>query len=469
MGGLKLKTTLEKAVDSYRNFLEDVRELPQPRIYRNSTPVVEMNGVPLGIWDVMTAAVISNLNILLVGERGEGKTQLQAEIMDGFFGGNATYIRMRDNFRSKDLFEVYNLGKLFSGKGTTLEAKEKTLAIANALTVIDEINRAHEKVQNQVYDIYDGYIIFDGPKGPEKIQLGRSLDNGLNFHCVIASANINAARYASTNPMDPALLDRSHVILNVDNFVPSTTDYAVALSEVTSPKVIDYKNKDHTETIVHINKRIMNTKISLDGLIAMLYLSQGINHCLSPKNPAKSKRAVLSSLPGMCEGCNELGKGCGYIYPVSMRSEKAIITLARGLKVVADAKSNPERLDLRVRYQDILTAFKIVAPYSGMLDEQWVKNHYLGNQQFAIDVITEKISEEITTRKDAMSEAYLEASKGSLSEVQKNRFKDRWSFFADFLVAVNSIAKSLNKDIKTLTPEEREKHAMTHPVLRWIL
>ncbi len=160
------------SLKEYNALLEKVRALPQPRIYHNSTPVVNVCGTNLTVWDVMTAAVIGNLNVLLVGERGEGKTQLESELQNAFFGGNGTYIRMRDNLRVKDIFEVYNLGKLFDGKGTVLEAKEQTRAVRNPITIIDEINRAHEKVQNQVFDIYDGYIIFEGPNGPEKIHLG---------------------------------------------------------------------------------------------------------------------------------------------------------------------------------------------------------------------------------------------------------------------------------------------------------
>lgn len=119
LGGIKL---LEETLKDYQSLVKKVQELPESRIYHNSTPVINN----LNVWNILKAAVISNLNILLIGERGEGKTQLQNEVKSLFFGDRATYIRMRDNLRIKDLYEVYNLRKLFDKQGTVLEAKEKS-------------------------------------------------------------------------------------------------------------------------------------------------------------------------------------------------------------------------------------------------------------------------------------------------------------------------------------------------------
>lgn len=450
---------------AYQTVLDQVKLLPQPRVYRNSTPVANVSGENLTVWDAMTAAILGNLNTLLVGERGEGKTQLENELKNALFGGNATYLRMRDNLRIKDIFEVYNLDKLFHGKGTVLDAKEQTPAVKRPLTIIDEINRAHEKVQNQVLDIYDGYIVFEGPRGPEKIQLGVEIEKGLYFHAAVASANI-AARYTGTSPIDPALLDRSHLVLNVDNFTPTTVDHAVLLAEVSTPKVIDYVNSDHTQQIIGIHRHVKDMRLSLDGLIALLYLRKGIDHCIHPENETHSKTPVLAAMPAMCEGCNELAKGCGYTYPVSIRTEKAIAMLAKGLKVVGDSKSDEVR-SLRPGYQEILTAFTLVAPYSGMLDQRWIDQEYLSNEQFAISALVQGIGKAITDRKKDLHAASAEAFAGELSAGTKGRFTERWEWYGDLLVALNTAAKKIG-NLSKISAEERAAAVKDFPVLRWL-
>jgi hypothetical protein len=168
----------------------------------------------------------------------------------------------------------------------------------------------------------------------------------------------------------------------------------------------------------------------------------------------------------MCEGCNELGRGCGYTYPVSIRSEKAIALLAKGLKVVADAKSG-EVSSLRVRYQDILSAFKLVAPYSGMLDERWVAKEFLGNQQFAIDNIAQGIGTELNAMSSRLKTGYTEAIAGKLTEQTKEQFQGRWGWYGDLLVAFNTAAKGAG-DLTTLDPETLAKARLQYPVLRWM-
>lgn len=449
------------ALKEYSSLLEKVNALPKPKVYRNSTSIVNMCGTDLNTWEVITSAVISNLNILLIGERGEGKTQLQNELRDAYFG-KATYIRMRDNFRAKDLFETYNLDKLFEGKCTVLEAKEKLPNLKNPLTIIDEINRAHEKVQNQVFDIYDGYIIFEGPNGTEKIPLGVPVEDGLNFHSAIASANVG---YSGTSPMDSALLDRSHLILNIDNFSPTTIDNAIILSETITPKVIDYKSENNTERIVDIYRGAKQIKLSIDALVALLYLRKGIDYCIKPENK-HSKMPVIKSLPDICEGCNELGKGCGYTYPVSTRTEKAVTLLAKGLKVMADAKSGDVQ-SLRVRYQDILGAFTLVAPYSGILDERWVDKEFMGNQQFAVNLIAQNIAKEISMLSSRMKNAYTEATLGELKDNTKAQFQERWGWYSELLAEFDASAKKFG-NLAKLSRKEIAEAAKEHPILRWV-
>src|SRR3989344_6600739 len=54
------------------------------KTYRNTKPVI----ANLNVTDLVKAAVLAPLNVLLVGDTGTGKTQLSADIYNGYFAGN---------------------------------------------------------------------------------------------------------------------------------------------------------------------------------------------------------------------------------------------------------------------------------------------------------------------------------------------------------------------------------------------
>ena len=118
---------------NYLELIDKLRRLPQPKIYKNSTEVCRIKGTPLNLWDVVTAALIARLNILLVGERGEGKTQLATEINDTYFGGRGTLIRAHPDLKIKDIYTALNLEKLASAKGDTHQALEIVASTKNPL------------------------------------------------------------------------------------------------------------------------------------------------------------------------------------------------------------------------------------------------------------------------------------------------------------------------------------------------
>lgn len=452
---------LEEKLKAYESLTKKVKGLPDSRVYHNSSCVINN----LNVWDVLKAAIISNLNILLIGERGEGKTQLENEIKSLFFGDRATYIRMRDNLRVKDLFEVYNLKKLFDKEGTVLDAKEKIATVRNPLTIVDEINRAHEKIQNQVFDIYDGYIIFEGPRGPEKILLGIDMGNGLYYHSAIASANIGS-NYAGVSPIDSALLDRSHLILDIDNFTPTVSDFARIISEVTTPRVIETNPEDHTAEIVDIFSGVKDLKLTFDALIALLYLRKGLEYCSHPENPVHSKSPILNSIPDICEGCNALGEGCGFIYPLPVRSTKAVALLAKGLKAVTDSKSGKVS-KLRVDYHDILSAFCLVGPYSDILDKSWVDKEFLGNQQTAITNIVNTISSQMVNNSQILNKSFKDAVAGELNPVVAGMFEGRWAWYPELLSYFNQAAKKYG-NLTKLSEDAKKSALEEYPLLRWL-
>lgn len=296
------------------------------------------------------------------------------------------------------------------------------------------------------------------------MSLGIKLDEGSYFHSAIASANIG--NYAGTSPIDSALLDRSHLILDIDNFTPTTCDFAEIVSGATTPKIITVKPEDHTQEITEIYSKVKDIRLTFDALVALLYLRKGFDYCSHPENPAHSKSPILSSIPDICEGCNALGEGCGFISPLPTRSAKAVTLLAKGLKVVSDSKA--EKISkLRVDYHDVLSAFCLVGPYSEILDQHWTDKEFLGNQQVAITNIVNTISSQMHNDSQLFHKAFKEATAGELNSTTVSMFKDRWSWYPELLSKFNQAAKkygnltNLNEDAKKSALEE-------FPLLRWL-
>ncbi len=449
----------------YTDFIDKIKKLPQPKIYKNSTEVVRIRGVSLTLWDVILAAVISGLNILIVGERGEGKTQLAQELNNTCFGGKGTFIRAHPDLKTKDIYTALNLEKLSSAKGDTHQAIEVAKTVKNPLTILDEINRVPQITQNQALSILDGYISL--PERNENIFFGVD-----GFHIGIATANLGRL-YSGTFPFDPAYLDRSHLIINVDNFPPTTIDLIKIQQEDINPRVKSSDKEDHTQDIVEIWHNLKNMSLSLDGLIADLYLKKNLDYCV--KSPTRRKTTVKDDIPNMCQGCSsemeegKLGDVCGYVIPTSTRSFKAYKALAFGLCAIADAKVGKSTFTFP-GYEEILQAFRITAPYSGMLDPAWVRRDHHGNPYLAIDFLYRRIRSNIEERIDYIKKAFSDAFFGKLNSDSIDVLGEEWSWLGEILNEINLIARNSSeglikeiKEGKTLYTQDFWIASILHP------
>lgn len=422
---------------NYLELIEKIRKLPLPKIYKNSTEVCRIKGVSLTLWDIITAAVISGLNILVVGEKGEGKTQLALELNNTYFGGKGTFIRAHPDLKTRDIYTALNLEKLSSARGDTHQALEVVESVKNPLTVLDEINRVPQITQNQALSILDGYITL--PEKNENIFFGVD-----GFHIGVATANLGRT-YSGIFPFDPAYLDRSHLIINVDNFPPTTTDLIKIQQQDINPRLETPDQEDCTRDIIQIWQSMSEMSLALDGLIADLYLKKSLDYCV--KSPTRRKSTVRDDIPNMCQGCSsegregELSEVCGYIVPTSTRSFKAYKALAFGLCAVADARSTTPALTLP-GYAEILEAFRITAPYSGILDSAWVKREHHGNPYLALDFLYHRIKSSIEERIDYIKKAFSDAIAGRLTRNSIETLGEEWFWLEEILNEINLIARN---------------------------
>ncbi len=83
--------------------------------YINSREVLNAGGVSLAMEDILKATLIGELNVMLVGETGEGKTQLEKDIL-GLFGNQGLFVLGRNDMRVRDLLQMMDLEAFHSGE-----------------------------------------------------------------------------------------------------------------------------------------------------------------------------------------------------------------------------------------------------------------------------------------------------------------------------------------------------------------
>lgn len=409
---------------TYRNLVKIVKGLPGFPVYRNSTPIITLNGIALNIEDVVKAALLSELNILLIGERGEGKTQLMQDINACLFGGKGTYIRARPDMKIKELYELLNLNTL---------KKELSPRVKVSFTQIDEINRTPPIIQNEFFHVCDGYIEYEG----------KSVPLGEGFHVAIASANVKNERYGGTFEMDDAILDRFSLVVNIDHYPTQTKDdlEIITSSAGKSPKLERTQGQNHAAKLRDVCrelKAMREEKLDLDAYVALLYLKRGIDWCMIKQ----SKRIISYAIPTICKQTNCIrlkAEDCGYIRPLSERAIETVAALAPALRLVADAKQG--RGEGIVTYEEILEAFRLVTPYAGILDLIWVKNSYFSNPNLALDAVIERINNRFLQKKEAAKVAINLALRGKLSDEIKEHFTEEWIFFLNLLEEINFLGK----------------------------
>jgi len=421
---------------NYLDLVKLYKTLPSLRRFQNSCEVLNMNGVKLTIEDVVKAALINNLNVLFIGEKGDGKTELMRDIQYTLFGGNGTWIRADRSLKIDKILSDFNLEKIVSGEGKVSEAKElRKEYIQSPITFIDEFNRMPEITQNELFSLTDGTFSYDG----KQVKLGI---NG--YHVVIASAN-PGAKYIGTFLSDPALLDRFHLIINFSNYQPEIIDLSNIVLEFNSPRCQPFTQlNDYTNTIIQLWNGVKYLNLTLDGLLSVLFLRKGVDYCESGKG-SHSKIKMAAYIPGqICEGCHSAGGSCGKVFPLSTRGLLNVKCLAAGLKVVSDSKrKNVEHPD--IDYLEIFNAYSLIAGCSGIIDERWVGSKYYGDIGLFINLVLKEYTNAFENKKNEIGGAFKEALEGKLSEEMLTYFDGMWGWLKELLLLYNTASQVIGE------------------------
>lgn len=392
--------------------------------YVNSSPVFQVGGVDITVGDVVKAATLARLNTFLIGETGEGKTQLENDVL-AWFGNKGLFVLGRNDMDLRDLFRQLNLGKIDELKkkgGSDKDLRELTSAVLYHIFVNDELTRCIPAVQNQLFNLFDGYIEIDG----KKYSLGGGWCVGL------ASGNVGNGKYLGASDTDRALLDRMHVILDLDNFPTSSVDDIVILTKTNDPRVKDSEGKDLSTKIIDAHSELKKGVIPIVEYVASVYLMKGLDYL--PDAP-HSKRLMKNVWPNSVKGHDE-GSDAGLIYPVSKRSAFSVLSLSQALKAVARSKGAESIDDLDTFFE----AFRLTGSYSGILNQGWVNEEHYGNPYVALGALIDNYKKEFGEKKDLVARSIGMAQQGKLDDKMLSQFDGRWSFMKDVLSYVASNA-----------------------------
>jgi len=400
--------------------------------YRNTTPVIRFNDAELTVEDIVFASLVGQINLLLVSERGEGKTQILNDALYGIFGGYGSYIRCTPDMEIKDVFTAINLEQLKKKEGTTESVIETTEAVKYPFTAIDELNRAPPIVQNQLLQILDGYIEVNG----KRYNLGIQYDKGKWYHVAIATVNIDLEKYAGTFGIDLALLDRFGIVLDLDYYATSPDDVLALLVDMTSSKLRISEKRDLTRDIIELHKEVLKETVPLEVIIGALYLRDGIDYI--SREPYSQRK-----LKSFSEKIHESGALQGLMRPISIRTARQIIQLYKTLNVITKVKGY--RADEELYFDNFVSLLPLVLPYSGALNSNKVETLFYGNPMLAVEQVKREIMSAFFFIKPTLVKSFRKLKAGSLTTKDLLVFNNEWSFLRQILEKELSLVKEREK------------------------
>jgi hypothetical protein len=485
-----------------------IRDIRFPT-YRNSTNVLSVGDVSLTMEDILKAALISRLNTYLVSERGEGKTQIAYDCLS-LFGNRGFLEQGRNDLEMRDIFTQLNLGAIYEKKAlfekithawnpetariekfvpmydptagmlkVTADQKivdaymdicsvsqERMRSIASQagspLYVVDELTRCIPAVQNQFFNLFDGFVTIDGlayplgqsyfevqySSGESKVVMGGIPEDeiqrltlqghtvtGGHYSIGIATGN-SGNGYVGVSEVDSALLDRMHLIIDLDNFDTQPIDDLHMLAKRNDPRVTPTQNNDYLEKFVQLHHHIRQRKSPLMHYVAAVYLMKGLDYAKDVLG--NSKRKNKNAWPEIInikekkddDAANHaMGSDEALIFPVSKRSAITYLKLTNAIEAVAEAKG----ASIQNHAEVFFDTFALVGAYSGILNGAEVDKNYHRNSYEAMSAIVTGIKAEFKDRQEMICASIGAAQRGKVDPTMTRDFTGRWSFMNSLL------------------------------------
>ena len=394
-------------------------------VYQNSTELIRLAGAPFYMRDFVDACLYGRLNLFLQGDTGSGKTQLAKDTMN-YFPDKSMFVLGRNDMDIRELFQQINLGKLKSAKSSQ-ELKELTEKVGYRLFVVDELPNCISAVRAQLFNLFDGFVEINGQTYP--------IGNG--YSVGIATGNIGQKFTESSNDLGRALKDRMYVTIDTDYFKPTALDTFAILSKNTNPRV-DFnsgsENRDLENKILTAHQEITSEEMPFEKLIIANYLIHGLDYVeidWRQTTKTKLKDAWPNAITNHGQGSDE-----ALILPVSPRAAKSILRLSQALDYIAKQKGASEQEIQDANFDSVMQAFKFVGAYSGILNENAVREKYGNDKYSAMDAVIQTTRTQYESQAENISAGLHMANEGKKSKKVLDNLRGRWSFMRDFLEGI---------------------------------
>ena len=215
-----------------------------------------------------------------------------------------------------------------------------------------------------------------------------------------------------------------HVTIDTDYFSPTPSDTLEILSENTNPRVefTDY-DEDNCKDIIKKYEELKSEEIPFEKLIIANYLVHGLDYCSKV-----SKRKMKDAWPNQLEN-HEQASDAALVLPVSTRAAKSILKLSQALDKISKEKGAKS-----LNYFDsMMQAYKLVAAYSGILNEAAVQANFNGSKYSALDSIISSTKTQFDDNSNNIAAGLEMVRAGKMNKKFLDLFKGRWEFMKNTL------------------------------------
>ena len=130
---------------------------------------------------------------------------------------------------------------------------------------------------------------------------------------------------------------------------------------------------------------------------------------------------------------HEQGSDVGLVLPVSTRAAKSIVRLSQALDDVARGKGASQEIIDANAFDSMMTAYKFVSAYSGVLNESDVDQKYSGDRYGALDAVISTTQTQFDEKADAIRAGLEMVRSGKSNSKVLNLFNGRWEFMKSTL------------------------------------